>query len=572
MQKKGNQANSASTAPAGKGKPYSGWTVAIAGAIAVLAADNFHYTFGVFVQPIVDKFGWSRAAVSGCVSARSVISGIASPVFGFLSDRYNPRKLILMGIFIVGAGYLLASLLTSIWQLYLFLSFFLGLGMVALFIPIISIVTKWFGGRAALANGIVMSGFGLAQIILPPLVTFLILRFGLAICFIVLGITALVAGSLAWKFIRMPPTADEEKPMPVSGATFESISTLPGAGIQYKLSDVLRTRTLWILFLVFMVVANSYQMIMIHIVPAAIDAGVNAEAAAIILTLSGASCTLGRLGIGFVSAKIGSKTTLSLCLALQALLLFPLAGARDLTAFYAITTIYGLAYGGVTPLIPVLVGEIFGTRLVGSTFGVLNAAYTAGAAIGPLLAGYVFDVTGSYYIAFLYAGVVMAVAFVSSVMLPGQGGERGRYLIMGVKNRKVMLTEKQVVTCFLESEGGILILRRSEKVGSYQGRWAGVSGYVETAPDEQALTEMMEEVGLLKEDVKLLKKGEPLPVEDEQLGVRWIVNPYLFHLKDRGKIRIDWEHKELKWIKPEAIGDFKTVPRLKEALARVYDF
>ena len=131
------------------------------------------------------------------------------------------------------------------------------------------------------------------------------------------------------------------------------------------------------------------------------------------------------------------------------------------------------------------------------------------------------------------------------------------------------MTEKQVVTCFLESDGEVLILRRSESVGSYQGRWAGVSGYVETTPDEQAMTEIREEVGLNEVDVRLVKKGDPLLVEDEQLGIRWIVNPYLFHIADRSKVKLDWEHKEARWTKPEEISDFQTVPMLKEVLAAI---
>ncbi len=133
-----------------------------------------------------------------------------------------------------------------------------------------------------------------------------------------------------------------------------------------------------------------------------------------------------------------------------------------------------------------------------------------------------------------------------------------------------MLPEKHVVTVFLESRGEILILHRSERVGTYRGRWAGVSGYVETTPDEQALTEIREETGLREEDINLVKKGEPLAVDDEQVGVRWVVHPYLFHVKERDKIRIDWEHKESRWIKPEKIGNYPTVPKLKEALSRVY--
>ena len=131
------------------------------------------------------------------------------------------------------------------------------------------------------------------------------------------------------------------------------------------------------------------------------------------------------------------------------------------------------------------------------------------------------------------------------------------------------LQEKRVVTCFLESEGEILLLRRSEQVGSYQGKWAGVSGYIEKTPDEQALVEIEEETSLVGEDVDLIKKGEPLPVEDEKMGVRWVVHPYLFHIKDRRKVRIDWEHKDTKWIAPEDLGKFETVPMLKETLARV---
>ena len=127
-----------------------------------------------------------------------------------------------------------------------------------------------------------------------------------------------------------------------------------------------------------------------------------------------------------------------------------------------------------------------------------------------------------------------------------------------------------MVTCFLESDGEILLLRRSGQVGSYQGRWAGVSGYIETTADEQALTEIEEETSLAGEDLKLIRKGRPLVVKDDKLGVKWVVHPYLFHIKDRDKIKIDWEHKEARWIQPKDIDNFETVPKLKETLARVY--
>ena len=132
------------------------------------------------------------------------------------------------------------------------------------------------------------------------------------------------------------------------------------------------------------------------------------------------------------------------------------------------------------------------------------------------------------------------------------------------------MEEKHVVTCFLISNNEILILRRSEQVGSYRGSWAGVSGYVETTPDEQALTEIAEETGLLASEVHLVTKGEPLEVPDEGLGIRWIVHPYLFHVDERNNIRIDWEHVESQWIKPLDLKNYHTVPNLEEALQRVW--
>ena len=122
------------------------------------------------------------------------------------------------------------------------------------------------------------------------------------------------------------------------------------------------------------------------------------------------------------------------------------------------------------------------------------------------------------------------------------------------------MEEKHVVTCFLESNNEILIRRRSEKVGSYRGSWAGVSGYVETTPDEQALTEIAEETGLSASEVHLVAKGEPLEV----------VHPYLFHVDERSNIRIDWEHVESRWIDPLELRNYQTVPNLEEALQRVW--
>jgi len=133
------------------------------------------------------------------------------------------------------------------------------------------------------------------------------------------------------------------------------------------------------------------------------------------------------------------------------------------------------------------------------------------------------------------------------------------------------LKEKQIVTSFLESGGKILLLRRSDRVSTYQGKWAGVSGYLEPphTPYQQALIELKEEVGLTEAVVELAKSGTPLERPDKELGIKWIVHPFRFRVKDATKIRLDWEHEELKWVLPSEISRYDTVPNLFEAFLKV---
>ncbi len=133
------------------------------------------------------------------------------------------------------------------------------------------------------------------------------------------------------------------------------------------------------------------------------------------------------------------------------------------------------------------------------------------------------------------------------------------------------MEERHVVTCFLEHGAEIALLRRSGRVGTYKGRWAGVSGYIEegNTPYQQALEEIKEEVGLSEGDVELAKEGEPLEIVDEELGRKWVVHPFRFGVKTAEKIGIDWEHTELKWIDPRDIGQYETVPNLLETWQRV---
>jgi translation initiation factor 2B subunit (eIF-2B alpha/beta/delta family)/8-oxo-dGTP pyrophosphatase MutT (NUDIX family) len=132
------------------------------------------------------------------------------------------------------------------------------------------------------------------------------------------------------------------------------------------------------------------------------------------------------------------------------------------------------------------------------------------------------------------------------------------------------LENKQVVTAFLRADQKILLLRRSAKVGTYQGRWAAVSGYLEAGEDPllRARTEIQEEVGLNSEKVSLVRSGGPLRAFDEEADIVWVVHPFLFEVQPQN-IRLDWEHTEHRWVDPDDLGSYETVPKLKETFDRV---
>ena len=129
-----------------------------------------------------------------------------------------------------------------------------------------------------------------------------------------------------------------------------------------------------------------------------------------------------------------------------------------------------------------------------------------------------------------------------------------------------VLEVRKVVTAFLERDGKILLVQRSQAVRTHQGLWAGISGYLEHAPLEQALIEIQEETRLNKEDVALRRQGQPVDVPDPEHAIRWVVHPFLFHVKRPDAIRLDWENVEMRWILPAEIDDYTTVPGLKQAL------
>ena len=127
-----------------------------------------------------------------------------------------------------------------------------------------------------------------------------------------------------------------------------------------------------------------------------------------------------------------------------------------------------------------------------------------------------------------------------------------------------------VVTCFVVRNQTVLLLKRSQKVGTYRGYWSGVSGYLETPePIDQAWTELREELGASRDDLSLERRGDTLDIVDEETGRRWRVHPFRFSATVDFEPRLDWENQRMRWVNPEAISRLKTVPGLMSAWERV---
>lgn len=140
-------------------------------------------------------------------------------------------------------------------------------------------------------------------------------------------------------------------------------------------------------------------------------------------------------------------------------------------------------------------------------------------------------------------------------------------------NKREAKVRNDIVTVFIEYRGKILLLRRSQKVKTMKGKWAGVSGYIEKSeePIRRAITEIKEETGFTDENIKFLEEGKPLEAADNMRpnNITWVVHPFYFR-SNTDDVQLDWEHDTYKWIHPSELEKFDTVPRLKEAFDRVF--
>ena len=403
-------------------KIFYGWWVAIAGLIISVIALGIRYSFGVFVTSIENEFSLTRGATSGIFSVSMLVCCVFAILGGWVLDRYGPRLIVFLMALFTGVSLILVSQTTAAWQLFISYGLILPLGTGPTFTVVNSTTSRWFEQKRGFILGLTTSGGGLGAIVMAPLSTYLIVQFEWRTAFIIIGLIAcFIMASLAL-LLRKDPRDMGLLPDGIqSEAAYKSLHqrkdrTEP-TGL--SLSRALRTSNFWFLCLVWLLLSLNVHLIMVHLVPYAVDTGISAMDAAIIVSLIGGATIVGRIGIGKISDATGRKVPAVVCALLQVGMLLWLIWSRELWMLYIFAIVFGSSWGGLSTMVTVLIGDVFGMRSIGAIMGVMSAGWSLGAASGPAIGGFTFDVIGNYFTAFSLGAGAMLIATLLVVLIRG---------------------------------------------------------------------------------------------------------------------------------------------------------
>jgi len=368
--------------------------IIVAGCFAIQATGiGTHIAFGVFFKPLLADFGWPRAALAGAHSLAFMLMGLLGIFVGRLNDRLGPRVVMTVTAVFFGLGLSLMSTADSLWQVYLFYGVVVGIGLSPVDVIALSTTARWFVRRRSMMSGIVKVGTGTGQLVIPLAASLLITTYGWRSSYVVIALFSMLMLAGAGQLLRRDPS--QKGLLPDGDTQTRSVgSPLGETGLSFH--EALKTRQFWTICFINLTIMFSLMMILVHIVPHAIDLGFPATTAAGVLsTIAGASM-VGRLLIGITADRAGIRACMIFCFTLLVLAFLWLRMAKELWMLYLFAGVYGIGHGGHFTLISPLVAEHFGIRSHGLLFGIVLFAGNVGGAVGPVLAGHLFDITGSY--------------------------------------------------------------------------------------------------------------------------------------------------------------------------------
>lgn len=398
-----------------KGAFYGWWVIAAATFVYFLGIGSVFYGFSVFFNPMIAEFGWSRAVTSGAYSLSRLEGGIEGPIIGPLIDKFGARKLILAGIALCGVGFIALTLVRDALSLYLIFGLLLSLGYNTGFTHATTAATaNWFVKKRSRALSFLYVGGGLGGAAIVPLLALLITHFGWRTAAVVIGLVVIVFGLPMVLVIRSRP---EDKGLLPDGEVLvkpgegssglapgetgvQSASYAISGEVDFTLKEALRTRAFWTYAVAMMLRACILSSIVIHQIPHLVDVGITYEAASGVLGTMVLMSIPGRLLFGWLGDRFDKRRLILGTSLLQAAGILIFINVSSLWMAYLFVAVYGIGYGGALPLAPALRGQLFGRKIFATVGGISAAINAVTGVAAPVLAGYLYDISGSYSVAF----------------------------------------------------------------------------------------------------------------------------------------------------------------------------
>ncbi len=417
-------------APAGR---YYGYTIVAASFVIQGTIVGAIFTYGVFFDALHTELGWSRAVISAGSSLTSLVMGMGAMVFGRLTDSTGPRRILGVAAVALSIGYLLMSRMSAPWHLFIAYPLLVGIAFGTHDVVTLTTIARWFGRRRGRMSAIVKAGTGTGQVIGPAAAAVLIAAFGWRNAYLWIAAVTGPLVFIAGRFMRRSPdvmNAAHEDGAPDAARSGQSgalQSDGPAESVQARnvasARELMRRPEFLRVCIAQAAVFFCSPIVIVHAVPYAIDLGIERSAAAGVLSVIGGVSIAGRLVMGNVIDRVGGRIALLICYAIMFVAFVMLQFAGNAVLLYLFAIVYGFAHGGAFTSVSPLVAELFGTRVHGLLYGTIVFMGTLAGAIGPVFAGLLFDLAGTYRPAFLVmiALVLVAAASVASIRPHGRG-------------------------------------------------------------------------------------------------------------------------------------------------------
>lgn len=375
-------------------------------AVSLALAYGIWYAYSVFLVALLAEFGWSRSLLAGAFSTFAIVHGLANPVIGVLCDRVRPALMMALGGAALGGALWLNSTITSPLGLYVCFGFVTAIAVAFCgWIPAVVLVQRRHQARLGLALGIVSSGIGVGMLVVVPACQLLIDAWGWRVAWRTTGVACAVCIVPAALYLlsRSGPRRGADLH---DAAVATSTAAASGGPRSMTLGEALRTTPFWLMMTAFFFGTLCAQTLHVHQVAYLVDHGLSALVAASVVGAVGLASVIGKTGGGWLSDRVERELVYvaGIVLLVASIGAIVLVGrAPSLTGAYAYAVLLGVGYSATASLIPAMVSDRFRGAHFGAILGMGLFGSAAGSALGPWLAGYLFDVTGSYAVPFSIA-------------------------------------------------------------------------------------------------------------------------------------------------------------------------